>query len=446
MPPGGWPLVIFQHGITSQKETVIALAQAVTSMRQALVAIDLPLHGGLAVPTHTSGAQWGQDFMAIGAPLATRSNIQQAAFNLNRLEFTVRFGGFATLGTAMPSMTDIKFVGHSLGSIVGAYYLAGNTTLNPATVPPYSQTTLASDMKGYLAVPGACTAYLIQNSPTFGPSVDAGLLAQAGITKNSPTYHQFFQVTQSVVDTVDPASLTTPLAAGLPSRLSGRIAIQESTTTSYGTTLGSDGLPVPTNGDLVIGNAYTRYFANALGGREVLGTAGAVVAPGFMQLAYTADGAFTVGGASTAHAAGVVGTPFMYTVTDGALAPKVQAAAISALDTTPNEGFFQFDQTGIGHSTLLDPTDSPIATVLIQRQMAYFLGTYEVYVTAQAAGSASTRQSLTGTTGVALPLPLASTPVVIDPTQVDQLVLALPPSASSYRGIQVPKKATIFGY
>jgi hypothetical protein len=443
-PEGGWPLVIFQHGITSQKETIIALAQAVTSMRQAVVAIDLPLHGQLAVPTHTSGAQWGQDFMAIGAPLATRSNIQQAAFNLNRLEFTVRFGGFYTLGSAMPSMTDIKFVGHSLGSIVGAYYLAGNTTLS-TTGYPYTQSTLANDMKGYLAVPGACTAYLIQNSPTFGPSVDAGLLAQAGITKNSPTYHQFFQVTQSVVDSVDPASLTTPLAAGLPSRLSGRIAIQESTTTTYGTTLGSDGLPVPTNGDLVIGNAYTRYFANALGGRAVLGTAGAAVAPGFMQLAYTADGAYTVGGASTAHAAGVVGTPFMYTVTDGSLAPKVQAAATSVLDTTPNEGFFQFDQTGIGHSTLLDPTDSVIATALIQRQMAYFLGTSEVYVTAQAASGASTKQPLTGTTGVAIPT--ISTAILIDPTQQLGLVLLMsPPSASSYQGIQLPKKATIFGY
>ena len=135
--------MIYQHGITSRKETVIALAQTLTAIGRAVVAIDLPLHGALAVPTHTTGTAWGQDFMAIGAPLATRSNIQQAAFNLHRLELTVAVGGFAAL-PAPPSNTGMRFVGHSLGSIVGAYYLAGNTTLattvRPTPRPPSTPT------------------------------------------------------------------------------------------------------------------------------------------------------------------------------------------------------------------------------------------------------------------------------------------------------------------
>ena len=402
-PAGGWPLVIYQHGITSQKETVIAVAQTLTTVGFAVVAIDMPLHGSLAVPTHTTGAVWGQDFMAVGAPLATRTNIQQGAFNLNRLEFTVRTGGFAGLGTAAPSLTKFSFVGHSLGSIVGAYYLAGNTTLSPTGLP-YTQTTLNSDMKGYLAVPGARTAYIIQNSPAFGPSVDAGLAA-VGIVKNTPTYHQFFQVTQSVVDPVDPASITTPLAAGLPSRLSNRIAIQESTTSTYSATLvGSDGLPVPTNGDMVIGNPYTRYFANALGGREVLGGAGAFVAPGFKQLAYIAGG-------TPAHAAGVVGTPFMFTLSGASPVPKVANAATTAADLTPTQGFFQFDQAGIGHSSLLDPTASLANTGLLQKQMRYFVG-------------------MTGTN------------LVVDPTQG----AALPIAPVSVPELQVPRQYLILGY
>ena len=401
-PAGGWPLVIFQHGITSQKETIIALAQSATAVGRAIVAIDMPLHGGLAVPTHTTGTVWGQDFMAVGAPLATRTNVQQGAFNLNRLEFTIRTGGFAALGAAAPSLTKFSFVGHSLGSIVGAYYLAGNTTLS-ATGYPYTQTTLNSDMKGYLSVPGARTAYIIQNSPAFSPSVDAGLAA-VGITKNSPTYHNFFQVTQSVVDPIDPASITTPLAAGLPSRLSNRVAMQESTTSTYSTTLGSDGLPVPSDGDLVIANAYTRYFANALGGREVLGTAGAAVAPGFKQLAYTAGG-------TPAHAAGVVGTPFLYTLSGTSPAPKVANAATTAAGTTPTEGVFQFDQTGIGHSSLLDPTASATNTGLIQKQFRYFLG-------------------ITGTS------------IVVDPTQG----ATLPIAPVALEGLQVPAQYVIFGH
>jgi hypothetical protein len=224
-----------------------------------------------------------------------------------------------------------------------------------------------------MSVPGARVAYILQNSPHYGPTVDAGLLAGLGLVKNSPSYHQFFQVTQSVADPVDPATMTTPLAAGLPSRLSNRIAIQEVTSTTYGTSLGSDGLPIATNGDLYIGNAYTRYFANALGGREVLGAAGAAVAPGFKQLAYTAGG-------TPAHAAGVVGTPFMFTLSGASPVPKVANAAVAATDVTPTEGFFQLDQAGITHSSFFDSTGSATATALIQKQMTYFLGANSIVV------------------------------------------------------------------
>ncbi|MDD5285003.1 MAG: hypothetical protein PHD54_04040 [Desulfuromonadaceae bacterium] len=324
-------VVIFQHGITGQKEQAVAVAGSLTAAGYTVVAIDLPLHGALAVPTHTTGAVWGQDFMAVGAPLATRSNVQQAAFNLNRLELTMRTGGFAAQGIVPTPTVDIKYVSISLGSIVGAYYLAGNTTLS-TTGYPYTQTTLNSDMKGFLSVPGGRLAYLLMDSPAFSSSINAGLAA-VGVVARTPTYNNFFQVTQSIVDTVDPATMTTPLASGLPSRLSGRIAIQEAT-----------------GGDLVIPNANTRYFGSALGGRAVLGAAGAAVAPGFKQLGYNGSTAPPVAFMS----------PFA-------------VAATSAADTTPTEGYFQFNQTGISHGFLLDPTGSATATGLAQRQMVYFL-------------------------------------------------------------------------
>ena len=378
-------VIIFQHGITGQKEQVLAVAQALTGQGYAVVAIDLPLHGALKVPGHTTGSVWGQDFMAVGAPLATRSNIQQAAFNLNRLEFTLRFGGFAALGIvppAPPASLEIKFAGISLGSIVGSYYLAGNTTLATSGLP-YTQTTLDSDMKGFLSVPGGRTAYLIKNSPAFGPSVDAGLAAK-GIVKDSPTYNNFFQATQSVVDPADPATMTTPLASGLPSRLSGRIAIQEAV------------------GDLVIPNENTRYLGNALGGREVLGAAGSAVAPGFKQLGY--DG-------TTPR----IPATFMFTLSGASPVPKTAAAAISAAATSPKEGYFQFDQTGVSHGFLLDPTNSAAATGYAQRQMVYFI-----------------------TTGL-----------VVDPTfsgaALPKAVAAAVP-AGLYREILLPKVLDILGY
>jgi hypothetical protein len=48
-------------------------------------------------------------------------------------------------------------------------------------------------------------------------------------------------------------------------------------------------------------------------------------------------------------------------------------AATSAADTGPKEGYFQFNQAGVSHGFLLDPTASPTATGLAQRQMVYFL-------------------------------------------------------------------------
>ena len=377
-PTGGWPLVIFAHGLGCQKEYIVGMAGTLTAAGKAVIALDLPLHGDLRIPGHNVTDQWSQDFMALGAPLATRSNVQQAAFDLNRLELDIRAGGFAAVGALAPSRTDIKFLGDSLGSIVGAYYLASNTTLNPAasaTVPPYTQTSLNSDMKGYLSVPGARLAYLLQNSPHYSPAINAGL-ATIGIATNSPTYHQFWQVTQSVTDTIDPASVTTPLAAGLPSRLSGRIAIQESTSTTFSASVSSDGLPIPTNGDIYIGNAYTRYFASALGGREVLGAAGAAVAPGFKQLAYTAGGTPNHGAGTPAQ--------FLYTITGGAPAPKVAPAAISASMITPTEGYFQMDQSDSAHTSIYDYVSRPVTYGLIQKQIKYFLGANSVVGTTNA--------------------------------------------------------------
>lgn len=403
-PAGGWPLVIFQHGITGQKEQVAAVAGALTAAGYAVFAIDLPLHGALAVSGHTTGSVWGQDFMSVGAPLATRSNIQQAAFNLDRLEQVITRGGFtlpfntAAPGSAPDPATKPKYVSLSLGSIVGAYYLAGNTTLNPAGTP-YLQSTLNSDMKGLLSVPGGRLAYLIQDSPAFGPSVDAGLAA-SGIAKGTPEYLQFFLLTQTVIDPADPATMTTPLAPGLPSRLSNRILVQEATTTQFS----ASGIPL--DGDQVIPNSSTRYFGNALGGRGVLGTD---IAPGFKQVTYD-DGSLP--------------TSFMLTLNG---LPKTVMAATSAAATSPTEGYFHFGRFGktpqsdVTHAFLIDAVHSPASVQLAQRQMVYYLG---------------------------LQTPVVTTPqLVVDPTVTSSALpkAAVAPASGLSWQVIAPKVMKIFG-
>ena len=362
-PANGWPLVIYQHGIGSSKESVTSLAQALTGNGFAVVAIDLPLHNANAITGHTTPTQWVQDFMAVGAPLSTRSNIQQAAFNLHRLELTEETGGFATalttagLGAFVSNInpTTTKFVGISLGSIVGAYYLAGNTQVD-GTTGSFTTASVNASMKAYLSVPGGRTAYLIQNSPAFSGTVNAGLAAM-GINVGTPTYNEFFQVTQSVVDIADPATMTTPISGTTVSRLAGRVLIEEDTNTydASGAMLG---------GDLVIPNANTRYFGNALGGDLMFEAAGVNIAPGFGQVGYT--------GAATP----TIPVQFMYGLTaTGSVVPDDFMGAIPSAPTAsaPTQGYFQFNQPGVSHGSLLDPTGSATATGLIQTQMVYFL-------------------------------------------------------------------------
>ena len=199
-------------------------------------------------------------------------------------------------------------------------------------------------MKGFLSVPGARTAYLLQNSPAFSSSINAGLAA-VGITAGTPTYNNFFQVTQSVVDPVDPATMTSPLASGLPSRLSGRVAVQEAI------------------GDQVIPNDNTRYFGNSLGGRGILNsTAALAVAPGFSQLKYL-DGTLPASFMLTRTGAVVDGAP---------TAKTAVARAQSVAGSSPGEGYFQFNQAGIGHGFLID-NSTPANTALAQTQMVAFL-------------------------------------------------------------------------
>jgi hypothetical protein len=343
--PSEWPLAIFQHGIGGQKEQVATLANALMWAGRAVIAIDQPLHGELAYPGRTA-SQWSGDFLAVGAPLAARTSVENSALNTYRLIASLSAINSAITSTdkdAPMSTSNVGYIGISLGGITGAYTMAGM---------PYPGLPLGS-MKAALSVPGGRLAYLIRDSGAFGPVVNSQLGA-VGITQGSLTWHQFYWGTQTVADTVDPATVTSPLAAGQPSRLSGRILVQE------------------VLNDTVVPNSATRYFVNALGGRSVLGLGqsaavqGALdaIAPNFKQLSYN------------------VGSRIVSPVIYGRNATNTNVALKTAVATTSAElaagtninleGFFQFDQSGSGHGALLSPTDA--SNALVQRQAAWFLG------------------------------------------------------------------------
>jgi hypothetical protein len=230
-PGGGWPVLIFQHGITRNREDMFALADSFAHGGLVVVAIDLPLHGittpfnpadpttvfyasgnnpfyqGLGLPAsgsiertfdldvenNASGAAGpdgvidpsGSHFLNLTSFLTSRDNLREGVADL------------ITLAHALPALNvpggvnagSIHYLGHSLGAIEGGTFLA--------VVPNALVGT------GTLAMPGGNLTQLLLHSPAFLPQINAGLAAQ-GVTAGTTLYAQFFRDGQSVIDAGDP--------------------------------------------------------------------------------------------------------------------------------------------------------------------------------------------------------------------------------------------------
>ena len=232
-PANGWPVVIFQHGITRNREDMFAVADAFAQAGFVVVAIDLPLHGittpfnladpttvfyasgknpfyaGLGLPasgsiertfdldvqnnaTGAPGADGmidpsGSHFINLTSLLTARDNLREGAADL------------ITLTHALPALNvpggvnagSLHYLGHSLGAIEGGIYLA---------VAPMALVGSAT-----LAMPGGGLTRLLLDSPAFAPQINAGLAAQ-GLTPGSTLYAQFFRDAQTAVDAGDPVN------------------------------------------------------------------------------------------------------------------------------------------------------------------------------------------------------------------------------------------------
>ncbi len=332
-PAGGtYPVAIFLHGIGGQKENVLGLANTLCSVGYAVVAIDQARHGEIA--DGRTAAEWASNFFMLPSILTARTNVQTSAFNLWRLERTLLQPtadptsiqkAMTTAGKPIAATGASKYVGQSLGSITGAYFLAGN-----------SSQTGGSNMKALLSVPGSRLAFILKDSPAFAATINAGLAA-AGVPTNSTAFYQFFALAQAVADPIDPASMGTPLPGSATSRLAGRLLVQEAV------------------GDTVIPNANGQYFVNALAGRQ--GQLGVDVSTAFTQVLRSGQTAAAV--------------PYVYGTTLAAFKTPV-AAATAAGTSNPTQGVMQYGTTAApaGHGLLLSDTVTPANVAAAQRQMA----------------------------------------------------------------------------
>jgi pimeloyl-ACP methyl ester carboxylesterase len=222
-PAAGWPIVIFQHGITRNRTDMFAIAATLAGQGFAVVAIDAPLHGltdktnpffhnqlftgspaaslitgertfDMDLENNTTQAPGpdgkidpsGTYFINLSSLLTSRDNLRQATSDLMELTRALPSLSIGVNPTGDFDGSRIEFVGQSLGSIIGTTFVAMEPHVNV----------------GLLNVPGGGIARLLDASPAFGPSIHAGL-AQAGLTQGTPNYDAFFVAAQTVTDSGD---------------------------------------------------------------------------------------------------------------------------------------------------------------------------------------------------------------------------------------------------
>lgn len=228
MPASGWPVVIFQHGITRNRTDALALADSMAQAGFAVVSIDQPLHGiggtvdpatGTVIPPEAnplyientplgplaSERTFDLDLQdnLTGAPgpdgnidasgtysinltslRTARDNNRQASIDIAQLAASL---GNIQSGGQFLDPSQVRFVGQSLGSIVGIPFLTVDPTVNT----------------GVFSVPGGGIVGLLLGSPTFGPRIVQGL-ASVGVEQGSADFELFVVAAQTVLDSADP--------------------------------------------------------------------------------------------------------------------------------------------------------------------------------------------------------------------------------------------------
>jgi len=218
-PAAGWPVVIFQHGITGNRTQALAIADTMASLGYAVISIDKPLHGltdptsplyakntpfaavsnertfDLDLQNNETGAPGpdgiidssGAWYINLGSLLTARDNLRQSQADLSVLALNIPFMDID--GDEVPDFdgSNINLVGLSLGAMNGIPFLAVEPTVSNAV----------------LSVPGGGIAQLLSGSQSFGPVVRNGLAA-AGVEPDSADYEQYLLIAQTVLDSADP--------------------------------------------------------------------------------------------------------------------------------------------------------------------------------------------------------------------------------------------------
>ncbi|UKA07099.1 lipase [Photobacterium damselae subsp. damselae] len=283
-------VTIYQHGVTSSKETLIdsTLAdQLIGNQCRAIFAINHPLHGDRGVAGQNAATNPSM-YLNLASLTVARDNLRQSVTDVINLRASIgrifaqmaqdpeSIASLGALSRLNPTV-GVNFVGHSLGAITGVDVanIANRSIGNEVA----DQTFFNIDAVA-LANPGAEIPYLLLNSQGFSPlikgsivaSVDKKFAAQCGntnlgvcyavyqnklINDGTPeslatlqalyaSFNQFAFAAQTVMDTVDPINHSAFVPKELPvylAQVKNDLVIPNYT--PLGQTVAGTDIPVP---------------------------------------------------------------------------------------------------------------------------------------------------------------------------------------------------------
>ncbi|MZG56868.1 VolA/Pla-1 family phospholipase [Photobacterium lucens] len=185
-------VTIYQHGVTSSKDTLTATGLADSIIGddcRAIFAINLPLHGDRGVGGVTA-ADNPSVFLNLAALTVARDNLRQSTIDVINLKAAITrlFVQIGTLAQTAPEQlaslgalarldptAEVNFAGHSLGAMTGINVasVANRPTGNATADQLFAVNQFA------FANPGAEIPYLLLNSGSFGNLIKGSILASA---------------------------------------------------------------------------------------------------------------------------------------------------------------------------------------------------------------------------------------------------------------------------